>query len=185
MEFRDSGLTFLSVPQLLQSAKPVVKADLESGVDVWGYLLDGDAQAIEQCGAWLTLEERTRASRFIRPEDQRRYIVGRGGLRKLLSGYTGLDPAAVIIQAGPEGKPALGNQALVGHAAARREVEVDAGGGGRAKHAEKEHGCDQRNQTDSAGLGGGKLVVSAESAEDEQRGGEQSHGKRKHQDIRE
>lgn len=110
MEFRDSGVTFLSVPQLLQSAKPVVKADLESGVDVWGYLLDGDAQAIEQCGAWLTLEERTRASRFIRPEDQRRYIVGRGGLRKLLSGYTGLDPAAVIIQAGPEGKPALGNQ---------------------------------------------------------------------------
>ena len=110
MEFRDSGVTFLSVPQLLQSAKPVVKADLESGVDVWGYLLDGDAQAIEQCGAWLTLEERTRASRFIRPEDQRRYIVGRGGLRKLLSGYTGLDPAAVIIQVGPEGKPALGNQ---------------------------------------------------------------------------
>lgn len=109
--FRDSGLMFLSVPQLLQSAKPVVKADLEPGVDLWGYLLDGDAQAVEQCGAWLTVEERTRASRFIRPEDQRRYIVGRGGLRKLLSGYTGLDPAAVILQAGPEGKPALGNQA--------------------------------------------------------------------------
>lgn len=110
MGFRDSGLAFLPVSQLLQGARPVVKADRESGVDVWGYLLDGDSQAIEQCGTWLTVEERTRAARFIRPEDQRRFVLGRGGLRKLLSDYTGLDPAAVILQAGPEGKPALGNQ---------------------------------------------------------------------------
>lgn len=106
----DSGLTFLSVSQLLQGARPVVKACLESDVDLWGYVLDGDAKAVEQCGAWLTVEERMRASRFIRPEDQRRYVLARGGLRKLLSGYTGLDPAAVIVQAGPEGKPVLGNQ---------------------------------------------------------------------------
>lgn len=110
MGSRDSGLIFLSVTQLLQGAKPVVNACHESGIHVWGYLLDGDARTIEQCESWLTVEECTRASRFIRPEDQRRYVLARGGLRTLLSGYTGLDPAAVIIQTGSEGKPALGVQ---------------------------------------------------------------------------
>ena len=107
---RDSGLTFPSVAQVLQGAKPVVNVDHEAGIHVWGYVLEGNARTIAQCESWLSIEERTRAARFIRPEDQRHYILARGGLRHLLSTYTGLDPAAVIIQAGSEGKPALGHR---------------------------------------------------------------------------
>lgn len=109
---RDSGLAFLSVAQLLQGGKPVVNAFHESSIHVWGCLLEGDARTVEQCDSWLSVEERTRATRFIRPEDQQQYILARGGLRLLLSSYTGLDPAAVIIQQGPEGKPGLVEQGI-------------------------------------------------------------------------
>ncbi|MEK7760036.1 MAG: 4'-phosphopantetheinyl transferase superfamily protein [Nitrospirota bacterium] len=105
----DFGLQFVPVEQLLFGFKPLLKAFQESSIHVWGCVLEGDVRTIEQCNSWLSVDERARATRFIRPEDRHQYILARGGLRKLLSGCTGLDPAAVILQTGPEGKPALGN----------------------------------------------------------------------------
>lgn len=110
MGSRDFGLKFLSVAELMQGAKPLLNAFEEPSVHVWGCVLEGDARIIEQCDSWLSLEERTRATRFIRSEDRHQFILARGGLRILLSGYTGLDPAALVLQPGPEGKPGLGDQ---------------------------------------------------------------------------
>jgi 4'-phosphopantetheinyl transferase len=109
---RDSGLAFPSVARLIEDAQAVRTAIQEPGIHVWGCLLEGDARAIEQCDSWLSAEERTRNTRFIRPEDRQHYLLARGGLRLLLSCYTGLDPAAVIIQPGPEGKPGLVEQGI-------------------------------------------------------------------------
>jgi len=81
----------------------------ERAIDVWGCSLSGSDVALEQCRAWLSEEERTRAARFIRHEDQLMYVLAHGGLRALLSRYAGLDPAAITFQAGPTGKPSLGD----------------------------------------------------------------------------
>lgn len=107
MKSGDFRLQFLTVEQLLQGAKPLLKAFKESSIQVWGYLLEGDARTIEQCNSWLSGEERLRATRFIRSEDRQQYILARGGLRRLLSSYTGLDPAALLMQQGSDGKPGL------------------------------------------------------------------------------
>ena len=71
----------------------------ERAIDVWGCSLSGSDVALEQCRAWLSEEERTRAARFIRHEDQLMYVLAHGGLRALLSRYAGLDPAAITFQA--------------------------------------------------------------------------------------
>lgn len=112
MRSGDVGLQFLTVEQILQGAKPLLKAFEEPSIHVWGYVLEGGARTIERCHSWLSGEERLRATRFIRSEDQQQYILARGGLRLLLSSYTGLDPAAVIMRQGPEGKPGLDDQGI-------------------------------------------------------------------------
>lgn len=76
-------------------------------IHVWGFSLDGSDAAVEQCRAWLNQDERARAARFVRPEDQRRYLLAHGGLRAVLSCYVGLDPGTLTFQVGPTGKPAL------------------------------------------------------------------------------
>ena len=79
-------------------------------VYVWGFSLDGSAVALECCRAWLSEEERTRAARFIREEDQTRYTFAHGCLRALLARYIGLDPAALRLPVGSTGKPTLLDQ---------------------------------------------------------------------------
>lgn len=106
----DCRLQFLTVEQILQGANPLLSAVGESSIHVWGYRLEGDARTIERCHSWLGREERLRASRFIRSEDRQHYILARGGLRHLLSSYTHLDPAALCILQGADGKPGLAGQ---------------------------------------------------------------------------
>jgi 4'-phosphopantetheinyl transferase len=79
----------------------------EQTIHVWGFTLDGETSTLERCHRCLNEEERTRAARFVRCEDQIRYVLAHGSLRALLGRYTGLDAAAVTIQSGPAGKPAL------------------------------------------------------------------------------
>jgi 4'-phosphopantetheinyl transferase len=76
-------------------------------IHVWGFSLDGGPSFVEQCRSWLSEEERGRAARFIRQEDQLRYVLAHGGCRAVLARYTGLDPSAVTFQTGATGKPAL------------------------------------------------------------------------------
>ncbi len=81
------------------SARPQVDADT---VDVWLVALDGD-----QSDAVLDARERTRAARFVRDEDRRRWTAARTALRRLLAAYVDADPRALRFAAGPHGKPRL------------------------------------------------------------------------------
>lgn len=103
-------VTFPSLEGLATVDHPAPLTLEDRAVHVWGFSLDGSAVALECCSAWLSEEERARAARFIRQEDQTRYILAHGGLRSVLARYAGLDPAALRFQAGSTGKPALLDQ---------------------------------------------------------------------------
>ena len=77
-------------------------------VDVWSASLDepGDA-VVREMQALLSIDEARRARTFYFERDRRRYVVGRGILRRLLGRYLGCDGRAVEFEYGPQGKPAL------------------------------------------------------------------------------
>ncbi|NWF72812.1 MAG: 4'-phosphopantetheinyl transferase superfamily protein [Nitrospirae bacterium] len=100
-------VTFPSLEGLVTVDHPALLGLDRQTVHVWGLSLDGSAVALKCCHAWLSEDERGRAARFIRQEDQTRYTFAHGGLRAVLARYTGLNPGALLFQAGPTGKPAL------------------------------------------------------------------------------
>ncbi len=100
-------LTFPSIDLIATGGgKRSIECD-DRTIHVWGFSLDGSDAAVEQCRAWLSQDEQARAARFVRQEDQRRYLLAHGGLRAVLSQYVGLDPGTLTFQIGPAGKPAL------------------------------------------------------------------------------
>ena len=76
-------------------------------VHLWwaGLSISDDERA--RLEATLSADERVRAARYRLGWLRRRFVVGRGILRVLLGEYLGIDPAAVQLQYGPFGKPAL------------------------------------------------------------------------------
>jgi 4'-phosphopantetheinyl transferase len=99
-------LAFPPVDQLTN--RHMDRVALKNGtVDLWSSSLDADASVLEYCRACLSEEERARAARFVRPDDQLRFTLARGGLRVVLARYLGVEPAALRFQPGPTGKPAL------------------------------------------------------------------------------
>ena len=84
------------------------RLDLAAGeVQIWLIALDPPAVEVERLNRLLAADERERASRFRFDVHRRRYIVGRGALRRLLGAYVGADPAALCFGYGPRGKPFL------------------------------------------------------------------------------
>lgn len=76
-------------------------------VHVWRLDLGvGEADA-RRLARRLDAEERARAERLRVSERRRRFEVGRGALRGLLSAYVGADPAALRFDYGRHGKPSL------------------------------------------------------------------------------
>ncbi len=57
----------------------------------------------------LGRDERSRAERFVRAEDRRRYIVSHGVLRRLLGERLGIGPSEVGFETLPRGKPFVPN----------------------------------------------------------------------------
>jgi 4'-phosphopantetheinyl transferase len=102
-------LTFPSVATLT-SGKMDRVIPKSGTVDLWSCSLEGDAAVLERCHAFLNEEERARAGRFVRPEDQDRFTFAHGGLRAVLARYLGIEPAALRFLNGPTGKPALLDQ---------------------------------------------------------------------------
>ena len=100
-------VTFPSLEGLATVDHPAPLTLDDRAVHVWGFSLDDSIAALKCCCAWLSEEERARAARFIRQEDQTRYTLAHGGLRAVLARYAGLDPSALRFQAGSTGKPAL------------------------------------------------------------------------------
>jgi 4'-phosphopantetheinyl transferase len=76
-------------------------------VQVHWFATDLPAARLDQLAPLLADGERARAERFRLPRDRNRYVAARGQLRILLAGCLGQAPAAVVIEAGRDGKPEL------------------------------------------------------------------------------
>ena len=92
-------------------APPVELAGSNEEFHVWRASLDQPASRIQRLAQLLTLDERERAERFNFALHRRRFIVGRGILRMILSGYLDIAPERLRFCCGPFGKPFLADAA--------------------------------------------------------------------------
>lgn len=76
-------------------------------VHLWGIKLDGSRRCLERCTGWLDEEERHRAARLVREENQRHYVLAHGGLRAVLRKYLGVLPDKIVVGRSATGKPFL------------------------------------------------------------------------------
>ena len=77
---------------------------LANVVHVWCASLDWPSPNLYKI---LSQDEQARADRFYFELDRNRFIVARGLLRTILSGYLGIESSQVQFCYGPYGKPAL------------------------------------------------------------------------------
>ena len=104
-------------------------------IHVWGFSLDGDQSCVKQCRSWLSEDEGGKAARFIRQQDQLRFVLAHGGLRAVLGRYLGIGPGVVELYRSEVGKPFLrkegrGQQAItfnMSHAHGRVLIAVSKG----------------------------------------------------------
>ena len=73
-------------------------------VDIWRAWLDVEPQETARFFSFLTVEERSRANRFVFSRDRDRFVVARGTLRQLAGAYLRTSPADLRLEAGPYGK---------------------------------------------------------------------------------
>lgn len=84
------------------------RLDLAAGeIQVWSIPLHPGEAEIQRLSRLLSADEHERAAKFRFDVHRRRYVVGRGALRRLLGAYLGADPAALRFGYGPRGKPGL------------------------------------------------------------------------------
>jgi len=76
-------------------------------VDLWWENIDSQAGRISEFWNTLSEDERKRAERFHFDRHRERFIVQRGRLREILSGYGDGLPKAIQFRKGPGGKPAV------------------------------------------------------------------------------
>lgn len=85
-------------------------AELELGDDelhVWAVPLAPSPERVAELERLLAADELERAYRFRFERHRRRFIVGRGVLRRLLGAYLDADPAELTFRYGDKGKPSL------------------------------------------------------------------------------
>lgn len=81
-------------------------------VHLWAVrLAPADPARVAALAATLDADERARADRFLAEAPRRRFIVTRGTLRTLLGAYLEIEPARIVLETGPRGKPALAHTA--------------------------------------------------------------------------
>ncbi|HVF38564.1 MAG TPA: 4'-phosphopantetheinyl transferase superfamily protein [Gemmatimonadaceae bacterium] len=80
---------------------------MTSFVDVWRISLKTCSLEIPTLHTLLDSAEQTRANRFRKERDRRRFVIGRGALRQLIRNYTGISPERVRFNTLPGGKPIL------------------------------------------------------------------------------
>jgi 4'-phosphopantetheinyl transferase len=79
----------------------------ENEVHVWLAPLDRSTVEVCELEQLLSDDERLRAGGYYFGRDRRRFVVGRGLLRVILSGYVHASPERLTFRCGPKGKPAL------------------------------------------------------------------------------
>ncbi len=77
------------------------------GLEVVGHSLSADADELEQLARVLSADEQERAARYRWERDRRKFVVGRGRLRRLLGLRLGRAADEVRFRYGANGKPAL------------------------------------------------------------------------------
>ena len=85
-------------------AKPLLARD---EIHVWRAALDSQDQPLSALERTLAPDELNRAARFHFQRDRRRFVVGRGVLRMILSRYLDLAPEQISFAYTAYGKPAL------------------------------------------------------------------------------
>jgi 4'-phosphopantetheinyl transferase len=86
----------------------------EGEAHVWRASLDQPADMIAKFELCLSKDEYQKAERFHRPSDRRRFIAGRGILRKVISAYLELAPAEVRFVYNKYGKPFISDDQNLG-----------------------------------------------------------------------
>jgi len=86
----------------------------EGEAHVWRALLDQPADMIARLAPLLSQEEYQRAKRFHRPSDRRRFIAGRGILRKIVSAYLARAPDEIRFVYNKYGKPFISDDQNLG-----------------------------------------------------------------------
>jgi len=81
------------------------RLDAPAGFELWSADLRSEPSAHER--ALLSEDEHERAARFVFERDRRRYVASRASLRRLLAQRLNADAAALRLDAGAHGKPAL------------------------------------------------------------------------------
>jgi 4'-phosphopantetheinyl transferase len=76
-------------------------------VDLWWENIDSQVGRIPEFWHTLSQDERKRAERFFSDRQRERFIVQRGRLREILSGYGDVLPKAIRFRKGTDGKPAI------------------------------------------------------------------------------
>ncbi|OAP48716.1 4'-phosphopantetheinyl transferase family protein [Sinorhizobium americanum] len=78
-----------------------------STIDIWQWSIAAEATQAEAHLPLLSAVDRARASRFIHAHDRHRFIVGRAGLRLVLSRYLHIPPARIGLAYNAFGKPRI------------------------------------------------------------------------------
>lgn len=76
-------------------------------VHVWRVSLDQETAIVEQLRQILSPDEHARANRFHFERHRQHFIVARGYLRRIVSGYLEIPPAEIQFSYGAQGKPQL------------------------------------------------------------------------------
>ncbi|MFI5129754.1 MAG: 4'-phosphopantetheinyl transferase family protein [Chitinophagales bacterium] len=82
-----------------------------NGVHVWRAFLDVSTDEFERLSRFLSADELARARRFHFESDQKRFIIARGILRKILGRYLGWSPDKLRFEYTSHGKPMLATDA--------------------------------------------------------------------------
>jgi len=80
---------------------------LNEDVHIWCTCLNQSTSRVETLAQLLSQDERTRSERFYLERDKKRFIVGRGLLRIILSRYLDTNASQLQFCYGPHGKPTL------------------------------------------------------------------------------
>ncbi|HLF66950.1 MAG TPA: 4'-phosphopantetheinyl transferase superfamily protein, partial [Gammaproteobacteria bacterium] len=76
-------------------------------VHIWHAALDQPPEIVQHLATFLADDEHARAGRFHFERDRKRFTVGRGVLRLILSRYLKISPAEMQFGYGAQGKPCL------------------------------------------------------------------------------
>jgi len=79
----------------------------EKEIHIWRADLDLPDRSIQQLNQILSTDERMRAERFHFEKDKKKFVIGVGILRAMLSPYVGVEPKELRFIHGKRGKPML------------------------------------------------------------------------------